>query len=566
MGNRWIRPFLAITLLVVCFANGVTASAQPQKTPNIVLITLDTMRADRAGFLGGHAGLTPNLDRLAAASMVFGQAYAQTPLTISSTATLLTGTYPQTNRASALGVLLPRGVPYLPEQLHAHGYRTAAFIDSPELDPIHGPFQGYDQGFDSYSTGLQSERGAAAQTDVRGVKVTVSRAANWLPKGAAQPFFLWVHLSPAPASSPIGYDKGIAATDQAVGQFIAALKLKGIYDDSVVVVASVHGESLGDHGEQMSGMFLYDETIHVPLLLKLPGNGSSAARLVKGRVRLLDVSPTLLEIAGIAVPSAMQGQSLLRIAGLGSQVDLPAYARSQLPPEGFACSTIESWRSGKYLYIHSARPEFYDLSADPGADHNLAASAPAKIQVLAAQLAAFDRRLAGNATSSEAGLTLSETQKLASLGYVGLTSHTGTVAPKPTGIDPKDAIGAANKILLGLVALDEGKTEPAIEQFRAVLSQRQNIYLAQYGMGVALARQQQYAQSVGFLRRAINLQPESAFAHYAMGMSLVKAGDLKTAAVHLEIAARLLPSFSGLHAQLAQVHQRLGMSKHSAQP
>ena len=553
-------------LLVVCSANGIAATAQQKKLPNVILITLDGLRTDRAGFLGSHAGLTPNLDRLAAGSMVFTQAYAQTPLTIASGATLLTGTYPQINRASALGVLLPRGVPYLPEQLHAHGYRTAAFVDSQQLDPKSGPFQGYDQGFDNYTTeAFQPERRPNAQTDAHGVEATVSRAAKWLPTSQTQPLFLWVHLSPAPATSAAGYDRGIAATDRAVGQFVAALKLKGLYDDSVVVVASLHGESLGAHGEQMSGMFLYDETIHVPLLLKSPGN-NGPAKQVRGRVGLLDVSPTLLEMAGMAVPPAMQGHSLLRIAMLGPQSDLPAYARSQLPSQGFACSTIESLRSGKYLYIDSARPELYDLSADPDASHNLAARSPAKVQVLANQLANFDHRLAGNTTSSEAGLTLSETQKLASLGYVGMASSKGVVAPKLSGIDPKDAIGAANKTLLGFVALSEGKTQPAIEQFRAVLSQRQNIYLAQYGMGVALARQQQYAQSIEFLRRAINLQPESAFAHYAMGMSLIKAGDLKTASVHLGIAARLLPAFAELHTQLAQVYDHLGRANNATRP
>ena len=205
---------------------------------------------------------------------------------------------------------------------------------------------------------------------------------------------------------------------------------------SIVVVAD-HGDSLGAHGEDTHGIFLYDETIHVPLLVKLPQDAMAGKR-VNGRVRLVDIAPTVLETARIAVPSQMQGQSLLRIAKASTDADQPAYARSDFPQQAFGWSPLESWRAGKYLYIRAPQPELYDLSADPKATRNLAQSSSAVLQTLAAQLKAFDDHL-GNEAGKSGGSTLtsSEVQKLASLGYVGLQKSTSGVDAAVSGTDPK---------------------------------------------------------------------------------------------------------------------------------
>jgi choline-sulfatase len=295
----------------------------------------------------------------------------------------------------------------------------------------------------------------------------------------------------------------------------------------------------------------------------LPQNEKTTAPQVSNRVRLLDIAPTALEVAGIPVPSEMQGQSLLRIAQASSQANQPAYARADLPQQGFDCSLIESWRVGKYLYVNAPIPELYDLSVDPNATRNLAQSAKATLQVLAAQLAAFDRHFEGQA-GKPARLTSSEMQKLASLGYIGLHSPGTSSIQGAKGIDPKDAVVIGNQTLTAFFALDDGKPEEAIPLFRLALSARQNLYLAQYGMAVALNQEQRYAESIEYLHLAIKLQPESAWAHYEMGVSLSKTGDLKTAVVHLEIASRLLPEFRALHLELAEVYDRLGRSEDSA--
>jgi len=512
------------------------------------------------GFLGSRRGLTPNLDRLAKQSIVFERAYSQAPLTVVSLATILSGTYPQTHHASELGALLATGLPDLPDLLHARGYRTAAFVGSIRLDPRDGFAPGFDRGFDIYDAGFQQTPSGEDryQSIECGADRVVVQATKWLGQNAQQPFFLWVHLCLPPGSSGGSYESGVAAIDMALGKLMTALHSQGLDPASVIIVAADHGESLGAHGEDTHGIFLYDETIHVPLLVKLP-QSLMAGKRVEGRVRLLDVAPTVLETARIPIPSEMQGQSLLRIAKGNADAGLPVYARSDFPQQAFGWSVLESWRSGKYLYIRAPQPELYDLSVDPKAIRNLAQSSKAILETIAGQLNSFDDHLGNEVRKSvQTGLTSSEMQKLASLGYVGLQKSASGVAAAVAGTDPKNSIAGANLTLNAMLTLEEGKPEKAIPEFRQVLAGQANTYLAQYGLGVGLARQQQYSEAIEHLRKAIELQPDSAWAHYAMGCSLFRLGDFRTSAIHLEIASDRLLQFGGLHAVLAQVYERLG--------
>jgi arylsulfatase A-like enzyme len=549
-------PSLCLFGILISFLAPVRSWAANK--PNVILVTLESTRADRMGFLGSkHA--TPNLDALARQSIVFERAYAQAPLTVVSHATILSGTYPQTHHASELGAPLATALPYLPDLLHTRGYCTVAFVGSILLDPRNGFAQGFDRGFDTYAAGFhQAERGEDRYQSVeRHADQVVARAIQWMSGNVRGPFFLWVHLHDPHPPYETSYDGAVPAVDAALGKLVAALRTQKLYEDSIIVVASDHGESLGAHGENTHGVFLYDDTIHVPLLLKLPQNAMAGKR-VKGRVRLLDVAPTVLEAAGIPVPSQMQGQSLLRIAKANADADQPVYARSDFPRQAFGWSVLESWRAGKYLYIRAPKPELYDLCADPNANHNLAQSSRATLETIAAQLNAFDSHFGNEAgKSAETGLTSSEMQKLASLGYVGLQKPASAVRPAVEGTDPKDTIATANQTLNGLRALDEGKAERAIPAFRQALAAQANSFLAQYGLGAALAQQQQYPEAIEHLHRAIELQPDSAWAHYEMGLSLMKTGDFKTSAVHLEIASRRMPRFAGLHSMLAQVYEHL---------
>ena len=528
--------------------------------PNIILITVDSTRADRMGFLGAHGGLTSNLDRIAHQGIVFLQAYSQAPTTVVSSATILTGTYPQTHQASEFVGSFAPAVPYLPDVLHANGYRTAAFVGSIQLDPRNGPFQGYERGFDVYDAGFrqpQKGEGRFQSVERHGDQV-VAHATKWLVSNKQWPLFLWIHLQGPVGASGALYDREIASADAAVGRLVTFLRNNSLYDDALMVVASTHGESLGAHGENAHGIFLYDETIHVPLLLKLP-KGRLAGRQTKNRARLLDIAPTMLAEAGVSVTAQMQGQSLIRIAQATSQSDQPAYSRSELPQPGFGCSVLESWRAGKFLYIRAPKPELYDLSSDPGATSNLAQSSKATLETMASQLQAFDSHLGSNAgKAAEPGLTSSEMQKLASLGYVGLQKAAAGLSAAAPGTDPKDVLPAINKTLGAIRDLEDGKAENAIANLRQVLASQPSMYLVQYGIGAALVQQRQYGDAIPYLHKAIELQPDSAWAHYSMGMSLMKTGDFKTSAVHLEIASERLPGFSDAHSALAETYEHLG--------
>jgi choline-sulfatase len=576
-----IRKVIAgVSLMFLCFSFAAAASK-----PNLVLITLDSVRADRMGFLGAKGALTPNLDRLAGESIVFEHAYAQAPASVVSHATILSGAYPQSTGMSEMGGTLSSSLLYLPDLLKTQAYRTAAFVGSIDLDPWNGLAQGFDRGFQTFDAGFRPAIPGDARppvTERRGDQVA-ARAIAWLEhnaqgQGQGQ-FFLWVHISDARAPST-SYNSAITAADAAIGKLISALQQRKIYGNTAVIVVAGHGESLGAHGEDAHGVFLYDETIHVPLLIKLP-EGQPAAKpattRVAAKVRLVDIAPTVLEIAAIPVPSQMQGQSLLRIAKSkssgGSGSDQPVYSRADLPQRGFGWSPLESWRVGKYLYIRAPKPELYDLTADPGAAHNLAQSSKATLDTMAAQLDSFDRRFSGEGGKASAELSSSEMQKLASLGYIGLQKSSGS-ATAVAGTDPKDKIAIANKVL-GLVwgrapspvqaerssAVSQQKLAMVIAALEPVVSADPNLYLAQYALGAALARKAQYAEAAKHLHKAIELQPDSAWAHYEIGACLVKTGDFKTAAVHLEVATGRLPAFAPAHLSLAEAYERTGRAE-----
>ena len=540
--------------VLVCFA--LCASVFGASKPNIVLITLSSVRADRVGFLQPGGKLTPTLDAIARQSLVFERAYAQAPLTVVSTATILSGTYPQTHKATQFAAPLAPTVPFLPDILRTQGYRTAAFVGTLELDPKSGLVPGFDRGFAQYDAGFQQAKAGQTrfQTVQRRGTVVASRASAWIAANKGTSFFVWIEFDDADVPSVSLYNFGVTAADAGVAKIVAALRAQKLYDNTLVVIAADHGQALGNHGEQTHGIFLYDDTVHVPLLIKLPGAPSPAKR-ISTHVGLIDIAPTILEIAGMPVPAQMQGQSLMRAAKGGA--DQPVYSRTQFPTRAFGWSTLESWRAGKYLYIRAPKPELYDLSADPAAKRNLAATSKAILDTMASQLTAFDRRLSN--TGSTAALTSSEVQKLASLGYVGLQKSSGATAA--TGIDPKDEIQTANKVLSALALLEDGKSEKAAAAVQALPPAGAKTYLAQFILGVALAGQQQCPKAVEHLHAAIQLQPDSAWAHYYMGSCLVHTGDYKTAAVHLEIATTRLPECAPAHALLAQAYEHLGRAE-----
>ena len=290
---------------------------------------------------------------------------------------------------------------------------------------------GFDRGFDYFDAGFHQKRGAGEtryNSIERRAGDVVAHAITWLSKNRGTPFFIWVHLYDphAPYDPPAPYDKfkepydgEIAYADSALGKLFAYLRQRGLYDRALVAMMSDHGESLGAHGESMHGIFLYDETIHVPLLFKLPG-GVLGGRRVVARVRLVDVAPTLLSMLSLPLPRTFQGESLVPLMKPSAKPpgDLPAYAETDYPHRAFGWSALRSMRTGKYLFVRAPNRELYDESVDKGAQHNLAAASLAVTTTLQSQLDEFhDRTSSFNEKSEQKTLTSEQSESLAALGY-----------------------------------------------------------------------------------------------------------------------------------------------------
>jgi arylsulfatase A-like enzyme/Flp pilus assembly protein TadD len=556
----WYRPSV-----LFCLLTALPAAAAER--PNVVLITLDTTRADRMGFLGSKRGLTPELDALARQATVFEKAFAQAPITTVSHATILSGTYPQFHRVNDFGVPLPASVPWIPDLLRAQGYRTAAFVGALILDPRGGLAPGFDRGFDIYDAGFRVKRGKEdryATMERRGGEV-VSRALQWLAGRPPGPFFLWVHLydahDPYEAPEPFRsrfpqapYDGEVAYLDAQVGRLVAGLRSAQLQDRTAIAVTADHGESLGEHGESTHGVFLYEPTIQVPLLLKLPGE-RDAGRRVSTRVSLVDLAPTLLDLAGVPPPPDTQGQTLLPVLASPRPVDRPAYAETDYPRRAFGWSSLAAWRADRFLYVKAPRRELYDLAADPGAARNLAPERAAVVDRVARELEDFRRRTsgAGGGGSPAPAADPALAEKLAALGYVS----TGAKAPSATGVDPKDKVAVANTLHDAILSLENGNTARAGALLERVIATDPQIPMAQLQLGVARCRERKYAQAIAPLRRAIELQPDAVMAHYEMGIALFETGDWKTAAGHFEIVASKMPKFADARFSLGSVYARI---------
>jgi choline-sulfatase len=553
------RPLLSVLLLA---ATSLASSAKPV---NIILITLDTTRADRMGFLGAKRGLTPNLDSLAQQSAVFSRAYSQVPLTTPSHATILTGTYPQFSHVNDLGSPLGRDLPYLPDILRQHGYRTAAFVGSQVLDPKSAAAPGFDRGFDTYDAPFHI-RGAGEDryhsVERRGMEVADSALA-WLNQNPQGPFFLWLHFydphdpydppPPFKAQYPQSpYDGEIAYMDSAIGKVLAALRKSGLYDQSLIVVVADHGEAFGEHGEWSHGLFLYDETIHVPLLIKLP---ASPHRQIDSRVGLVDIAPTLLQEVGIALPAAMQGQSLLDLMKSKTDVaDRSEYAETDYPYRAFGWSSLRAWRAGKYLYVDAPQRELYNQSTDPEAVHNLASSSPSVTETMAAQLDEFHQKTS-RAGQAEVALTPRQAEQLQALGYVSSGSSKPESEEKQRGADPKDKVQIANLLHQGLLDADDGNYRDAIPLFEQIVKADPKMALANLQLGRAWNSLGEFDKAVPWLQKAVELTPDSAEAHYELGAALGEMGDNEGSAKQLEAAVAQDPASDEMHFYLGSAYE-----------
>jgi arylsulfatase A-like enzyme/Flp pilus assembly protein TadD len=474
---------------------------------------------------------------------------------------------------------LGKDIPYLPDILHVHGYRTAAFVSSVILDPILGSAPGFERGFDVYDAGFHHRRpGEDRYKSIeRRADEVVDRAEAWLQSRRPGPFFLWLHFydahdpydPPEPfktkyANAP--YDGEIAYTDSAVGKFFDYLRSKALYNGAMIAVMADHGEALGDHGETAHGVFLYDETIHVPLVIKLP-KGRSAGKRIERRAVLVDVAPTILHTIGLPVPKEMQGESQLAEMGAapGQSIpagDRPAFAETVYPRKAFGFSSLRAFRSGKYLFVEAPRKELYDQSVDANATKNLSQIASAVTETLTHQTDDFRKKISRTDTATDAMDPQAE-QNLNALGYVA--SEEVKVGPgiQDTGADPKDKVETVNLLHDAILDVENTHYEDAIPRLQKVLSTDPGIPMAYMQLGTAYSWLKQYDNAIPVLRKAVEMRPDTLMPNYLLGLALSETGDWSGSIPYFEAACKKSPKWGALHFSLAAAYARVSRNRDS---
>src|SRR3989442_15009668 len=413
-------PVVLATVCTVAFglASSGPSAADPQR-PNAILITVDTLRADRLGSYGNPSGLPPGMDGLARDGVVFRRAVAQVPLPLPSHTAILTGTYPMWNGVEDLSTRgLSPGIPTLAEAFKRHGYATAAFVSAFVLDSMWG----LERGFDLYDDWFKPVEGKADRRDSleRRAEETVNHSLAWLDAHHSQSFFLWIHLydphapydPPEPFKSRFRtrpYDGEVAYADQQVGRLIAFLEAHNSYSAGLVLFTSDHGEGLGEHGEQQHELFISNSTIHVPLILKPPATFASSRRTISEVVSTVDIAPTLVQFCDFPTAdfASFQGRSLaplLRSPAPGSSRD--AYSESLYPRSSFGWHSLHGVETERYHYIEAPREELYDLERDPDETRNILGQKSPVGALLSENLPALAARYARPAERAEAAAAL----------------------------------------------------------------------------------------------------------------------------------------------------------------
>ncbi len=430
-----MRPRLAVAVLLAAVA--AFSGCRGRALPPVILISVDTLRADHVPAYGYRGVETPNLDALARDSVVFTTAYSQVPLTLPSHTVMLTGQPPYENGVrDNIGFHLAPSVPTLTGYLKAAGYATGAAVSTLAL----AADRGLDRDFDFYD-----DRFDASSPDERPGPATVAVLEKWSDSAGTAPRFLFLHLyephAPYAPPEPFRtryashlYDGEIAAADAAIGTFLADLKKRGSYDPALIVFLSDHGEGLGDHGEGGHGVFLYREAVHVPLFVKLPG-GRRRGERVDRPVGLVDLFPTVARFIGRPLPPGLAGLDLLGSGGKEPS-SRRIYSESLYPRLALGWSELYALSDTRYQYIEAPRPELYDLAADPGEKHNLAPGLPPPFRAMRAALEKIPR-----VDASPQPATPEELEKLGSLGYISVKrGEAGKALP-----DPKDRTDSLRK-------------------------------------------------------------------------------------------------------------------------
>lgn len=569
-----LRVVAAVATLLAACSRGQAPAPPPLVARNLLLVTIDTLRADRVGAYGYRAARTPALDATARGGARFERAYATAPITLTSHASLLTGLYPPGHGARHNGVRVKDGVPTLATVLRSKGFATAAFVAA---FPLERRF-GLATGFDDYGDRLPRDARGRPVNERPGREVA-DEAIGWLRHEQARPFFLWVHFfephapygDPARgALRPAGerYDEEVATADHEAGRVLAALGSRA--RDTLVIVAGDHGEAFGEHGEVGHSLFVYDTTLRIPLILR--GPGVPAGRVVVEPVTLVDIVPTAMRLLGMA-PIDGDGIDLRPVLEGHAVSPREIYAESFAPLLDFGWSSLRSVRSGPWKAISAPRPELYDVERDPGEQVDVAGAAgtsgprglgpggpPAGArEVLRTLLARVDGY--GPAEPSASDLRASHgsdtVSRLASLGYLQ-----GRTIPGGSRADPKDRVALAARI--AEVTSGEAQGARRLALLRAIAREDPGNGQMRLRLGDALAEAGNLREAEAHFEAAMAAGIPSADAHIGLAMCLAERGRLDTALATLEAGNRIEPGNQVVQANIGLLDARLGRTDAAA--
>jgi choline-sulfatase len=562
----WLGTAAAVAVVVggvIHFAGrgaGKTAVRRDGRL-NVLLVTMDTTRADRLGCYGYIGGKTPNLDALAAEGVLFRDAYAQVPLTLPSHATIMTGLTPLSHGVHNNGsyVLAPERTT-LAEILKARGFRTAAFLASFSLDSRFGLDQGFDVYDDSFEAGLPFK----PVNSERRADTVAALFSAWLDGQAGEPFFAWVHFfdphlpyrPPAPydrefSSNP--YDGEIAFMDEAIGAVVGKLREKNLSGRTLVVLAGDHGEAFGEKVETGHGVFLYDGTLKVPLILHAPGR-LPEGRVVSSRVRLTDIVPTVLDMVGLPVPAEVEGQSLVSLANGKKERDRETYIETFYPRENYGWSELVGIVSGDWKYIRAPKPELYNLRTDPAETRNEAGSAGGTVAGLDRKLEDLVRKSAGVAAGPNRALTAEEQERLRSLGYINFSG--GGAAS--SAADPKDKLDVLKLAQIAEGFELDGRYAEAEDAYARLLELVPDSPASYVNLALSEARLRKFDEAIATLRLGAERMPDSAVLHVRLGHTYLVTGRAAEALASMDRVIALEPRNVDAYTAAASALDALG--------
>jgi choline-sulfatase len=583
--RQWTARPLATAVPVVLAALAVASSgcggrtadpgSEPRAPKHLVLVTIDTLRADRLGAYGSTTIPTPHFDRLAREGVRALDASAHVPITRPAHTSLFTARYPWEHGVrDNISLPLANDIPTLAEALKTRGFATAAFVSSFVLASSSGLARGFDEYDDALETTAIGEAVTLSQAQRRGDE-TLAVMERWLDARSdtqvTAPTALWVHLydphdpyeAPAPFASTYAdrpYDGEVAWTDTLLGRLRASLEARRIWDDALVVVTADHGESLGEHGESGHGFFAYETTLAVPFVVR--GPGVPAGQTLGGTVRQIDVAPTILELLGLPALPGATGRSLASNVTSGAPpAPQTTYAESLTPLVHYQWSDLRVLRDGPWKYILAPRPELYDLAADPGERTDLATSNPATARRLRAALEGLlkaERALALDPASPPA-VSAETLQKLGALGYVSPGAPAGSVAQ---GADPKDKIAEfsmlSGTMREGLDLLQAKRYRESHARFARLREVGADSFQLHFYFGESLAGLGRHREAEAAYGRSIAIMPAFTQAHVRLADARIARKDLKGALAALQQGQKDAPNEPVLFDREGQIWHTLG--------